>query len=192
PLISPDETTFAVEAAEDSSDSDGDRKAVEAALVADVERALDGLVAARLAEGEKLEALLRGHLNEIARLVDEAAGLACLKPENVKERLRAAVQALLEGVPALSEERLAQEAALLMVKADVREEVDRLRAHIQAAREMLIEGGAVGRKFDFLCQEFNREANTLCSKSVDGGLTRIGLALKATIDQLREQVQNVE
>lgn len=181
-----------VEAAEDSSDSDGDRKAVEAALAADVERALDGLVAARLAEGEKLAALLRGHLDEIARLVDEAAGLACLKPENVKERLRAAVQALLEGVPALSEERLAQEAALLMVKADVREEVDRLRAHIQAAREMLMEGGAVGRKFDFLCQEFNREANTLCSKSVDGGLTRIGLALKATIDQLREQVQNVE
>ena len=181
-----------VEAADDSADDAADRKAVEAALAADVEKALDGLVAARLAEGEKLEALLRGHLNEIARLVDEAAGLACLKPENVKERLRAAVQALLEGVPALSEERLAQEAALLMVKADVREEVDRLRAHIQAAREMLIEGGAVGRKFDFLCQEFNREANTLCSKSVDGGLTRIGLALKATIDQLREQVQNVE
>lgn len=185
-----------VEAAEDSADDAADgpanRKAVEAALAADVEKALDGLVAARLAEGEKLEALLRGHLNEIARLVDEAAGLACLKPENVKERLRAAVQALLEGVPALSEERLAQEAALLMVKADVREEVDRLRAHIQAAREMLDEGGAVGRKFDFLCQEFNREANTLCSKSVDGGLTRIGLALKATIDQLREQVQNVE
>lgn len=181
-----------VEAADESADGETDRAALEAALAADVEKALDGLVAARQAEGERLEALLRGHLNEIARLVEEAAGLACLKPENVKERLRAAVQALVDGAPALSEDRLAQEAALLMVKADVREEVDRLRAHIQAALDLLNEGGAVGRKFDFLCQEFNREANTLCSKSVDGGLTRIGLSLKATIDQLREQVQNVE
>lgn len=176
----------------DDSDAAPDRPAVEKAMIADVEKALDGLVAARSAEGERLEALLRGHLAEIARLVDEAAGLDCLKPEAVKERLRAAVQALVDGVPALSEERLAQEAALLMVKADVREEIDRLRSHIQAALDLLNDGGAVGRKFDFLCQEFNREANTLCSKSVDGGLTRIGLALKAAIDQLREQVQNVE
>lgn len=176
----------------DDGDSGVDRAAVEKALTADVEKALDGLVAARLGEGERLDALLRGHLGEIARLVDEAAELACLKPEAVKERLRLAVQALVDAVPALPEERLAQEAALLMVKADVREEIDRLRAHIQAALELLNEGGAVGRKFDFLCQEFNREANTLCSKSADGGLTRIGLSLKAVIDQLREQVQNVE
>jgi uncharacterized protein (TIGR00255 family) len=176
----------------DDGDAAPDRPAVEKAMIADVEKALDGLVAARLAEGERLEALLRGHLTEIARLVEDAAQLDCLKPEAVKERLRAAVQALVDGVPALSEERLAQEAALLMVKADVREEIDRLRSHIQAALDLLNEGGAVGRKFDFLCQEFNREANTLCSKSVDGGLTRIGLALKAAIDQLREQVQNVE
>lgn len=181
-----------VEAADESADGDADRAAIEKALAADVEKALDGLVAARLAEGERLEALLRGHLAEIARLVDEAAALDCLKPENARERLRAAVQALVDGVPALSEDRLSQEAALLMVKADVREEIDRLRAHIQAALDLLAEGGAVGRKFDFLCQEFNREANTLCSKSADGALTRIGLALKATIDQLREQVQNVE
>ena len=173
-------------------EGDIDRAAMEAALNADVEKALDGLIAARLAEGERLEALLRGHLAEISRLVEEAAGLDCLKPETVKERLRMAVQALADGVPALSEERMAQEAALLMVKADVREEADRLRAHVQAALDLLNEGGAVGRKFDFLCQEFNREANTLCSKSTDGALTRIGLALKATIDQLREQVQNVE
>lgn len=181
-----------VEAADESADDQTDRAALEQALAADVEKALDGLVAARLAEGERLETLLRGHLAEIARLVDEAAGLDCLKPENAKEKLRAAVQALADGVPALSEDRLTQEAALLMVKADVREEIDRLRAHIQAALDLLAEGGAVGRKFDFLCQEFNREANTLCSKSADGALTRIGLALKATIDQLREQVQNVE
>lgn len=169
-----------------------DRAALEAALRDVVEKALDGLVVSRLAEGERLEALLRGHLGEISRLVEETAGLGGIQPEAVRERLRNQVQALVDQVPALSEERLAQEAALLLVKADVREELDRLRAHLRAADDLLAEGGAVGRKFDFLCQEFNREANTLCSKSADTGLTRIGLALKATIDQLREQVQNVE
>jgi uncharacterized protein (TIGR00255 family) len=95
-------------------------------------------------------------------------------------------------VPSISEERLAQEAALLIARGDIREELDRLAAHIAAARELLAEGGAIGRRLDFLCQEFNREANTLCSKSADVELTRIGLALKAGIEQLREQVQNFE
>jgi uncharacterized protein (TIGR00255 family) len=98
----------------------------------------------------------------------------------------------MDAAPALSEERLAQEAALLAAKSDQREELDRLKAHVAAARELLAEKGAVGRRFDFLCQELNREANTLCAKSADLALTRAGLALKAAIEQLREQVQNIE
>jgi uncharacterized protein (TIGR00255 family) len=92
----------------------------------------------------------------------------------------------------LPEERLAQEAAVLMTKADVREELDRLQAHIEAARDLMEEGGVIGRRLDFLCQEFNREANTLCSKAADVGLSKIGLELKAVIEQYREQVQNIE
>ena len=98
----------------------------------------------------------------------------------------------MEAVPALPEERLAQEAAILVTKADVREELDRLEAHVAAARELLAQGGPIGRRLDFLCQEFNHEANTLCAKAADVALTRIGLDLKNTIDQLREQVQNIE
>jgi len=131
-------------------------------------------------------------LNEIERLRAAAAGSGAAQPEALKARLRAQIALLLEAAPALSEERLAQEAALLITKADVREELDRLAAHTEAARDLLATGGAVGRKLDFLCQEFNREANTLCSKAVDVELTRIGLDLKAAIEQLREQVQNVE
>ncbi len=115
-----------------------------------------------------------------------------MQPDAIRERLKTQVEALLEDVPAIPEERLAQEAALLMSKADVREELDRLKAHRDAARDLMNGNGAVGRKLDFLCQEFNREANTLCSKSQDTDLTRIGLDLKAVIEQLREQVQNIE
>ena len=110
----------------------------------------------------------------------------------MRERLRQQVAAVLEAAPSLAEERIAQEVALIAVKADIREELDRLRAHVAAARELIAAGGAVGRKLDFLSQEFNREANTLCSKSSDVDLTRIGLDLKAVIDQFREQVQNIE
>jgi uncharacterized protein (TIGR00255 family) len=125
-------------------------------------------------------------------LVRAAEGSAAAQPAALKARLRQLVQTLLEASPALPEERLAQEAALLVAKADVREELDRLRAHLAAAQELVAEGEGIGRRFDFLCQEFNREANTLCSKSADVELTRIGLALKASIEQLREQVANVE
>jgi uncharacterized protein (TIGR00255 family) len=155
-------------------------------------RALVALAAMRHEEGGRLAALVSQHLDLIEELRQRAAATAAAQPAALKARLKAQVDALLEASPALPEERLAHEAALLVTKADVREELDRLAAHVAAARKLLAEGGAVGRKFDFLCQEFNREANTLCSKSVDVELTTIGLDLKAAIDQLREQVQNIE
>lgn len=179
-----------IEPVEDDSGDARDR--MEELVHADLARLVESLHSARIAEGGRLAGILNGHLDEIARLVAQAAGCASTQPAALRDRLRAQVQALLDSVPALPEERLAQEAALLIAKADVREELDRLRAHIQAAREMMDEGGAIGRRFDFLCQEFNREANTLCSKSADVELTRIGLSLKAAIEQLREQVQNIE
>ncbi len=174
---------------EDETES---RERVESALKADLAKLIDQLVVNRLAEGARIAEVLNGHLDEIARLVDAASACASTQPEALREKLRAQVAAILGSFPALSEDRLAQEAAILIGKADVREELDRLRAHIQAARDLMAEGGAIGRRFDFLCQEFNREANTLCSKSADVELTRIGLSLKASIEQLREQVQNIE
>ncbi len=177
---------------EEVQPSEEEQAALESAVGRSVTEAVAALAAARLSEGGHLAAILEGHLETIARLTDAAAGTAALQPDALRARLRQQVQALLESVPALPEERLAQEAALLIAKADVREELDRLRAHIAQARGLLREGGAVGRRLDFLCQEFNREANTLCSKSADVELTRIGLDLKATIEQFREQIQNVE
>jgi uncharacterized protein (TIGR00255 family) len=155
-------------------------------------RALDGLAAMRLAEGLRLEAVLNERLDEIAALVKDAEAAAAMQPAAIKARVKELIAVLLDAMPALPEERLAHEAALVVAKADIREELDRLAAHLSAARGLLAEGGAIGRRFDFLCQEFNREANTLCSKSADLELTRIGLALKAAIEQLREQVQNIE
>ncbi len=176
----------------DEPQDEATRERRESALVKSWDETLVRLVAARSEEGARLEAVLDGHLKLISGLVAEAGASAAAQPAALRQRLRALVAALLEASPALNEDRLAQEAALLAAKADVREEIDRLGAHIAAARALLAEGGAVGRRFDFLCQEFNREANTLCSKSSDVGLTRIGLALKAAIEQLREQVQNIE
>ena len=164
----------------------------EKVLLGGFAQALKGLVAARSEEGGRLAGVLAGQIDEIERLSAEAAGAAALRPEAVKERLRAQVQVLLDAVPALPEERLVQELALLTAKGDVREELDRLSAHIGQARDMLKEGGSIGRRLDFLSQEFNRESNTLCSKSQDVTLTRIGIALKSVIDQFREQIQNVE
>ena len=148
------------------------------------------LVKARLNEGAKLAAVLTSQLDEIAALVTDASALAAAQPAALKQKLQAQMQELLAG--GLPEERLAQEAALLAARADIREELDRLAAHVVDARALLKNGQGVGRKLDFLAQEFNREANTLCSKSADIALTRVGLALKAVIDQFREQSQNVE
>ncbi len=172
--------------------SDEAREARDAALADDLEVLLDDLLAMRRREGAQLEAAARRHLDEIARLAAAAGEAAAAQPEALRERLRRLVEELLQAQPALPEERLAQEAAVLAAKADVREELDRLGAHVTAARELLQEDGAVGRRLDFLCQELNREANTLCAKSADVELTRIGLALKNSIEQLREQVQNIE
>lgn len=176
----------------EQEDAEAVRAARETAMKVTLEQALEQLAAMRLSEGARIERVLLDQLDEIAALAERAGATASLRPEAVRERLRHQVAAVLESVPGLPEERIAQEVALIAVKADVREELDRLRAHVAAARDLIAEGGAVGRKLDFLSQEFNREANTLCSKSSDVELTRIGLDLKAVIDQFREQVQNIE
>jgi len=163
----------------------------DAAILETLATAYDALARARATEGHKLTAVLSGQIDEIARLTAEAAGLSAAQPAALRDKLAAQIKDLLAG-GTLPDDRLAQEVALLAVKADVREELDRLTAHVQEARTLMASGEAVGRKIDFLAQEFNREANTLCSKSSDIALTRLGLALKATIDQFREQAQNVE
>jgi uncharacterized protein (TIGR00255 family) len=163
----------------------------DAAIIETLATAFDALVRARATEGQKLHAVLAAQMNDIEKLTKDAANLASMQPQALRDRLAAQVQEMLSG-SGISEDRLAQEAALLAVKADIREELDRLHAHVHEARVLMASGEAIGRKLDFLSQEFNREANTLCSKSSDIALTRIGLALKATIDQFREQAQNVE
>jgi uncharacterized protein (TIGR00255 family) len=155
-------------------------------------RALDQLVAARQAEGARTRAMLETHLSDIEALHVQATAEAADQPALQRERMLESVQALLRDGANLPEERIAQEVALLAAKSDVREELDRLAAHIEAARALLAEAVNIGRRFDFLVQEFNREANTLCSKSASVALTATGLRLKACIEQLREQVQNIE
>jgi uncharacterized protein (TIGR00255 family) len=167
------------------------RAARDANILETLAAALDALSKARRSEGAKLAALLEAQMAEIERLVAEASTLAAAQPKALRDRLASQLKELLEA-GTVAEERLAQEVALLALRADVREELDRLRAHVQEARALFASGEAVGRKLDFLAQEFNREANTLCSKSADIALTRTGLALKAAIDQFREQAQNVE
>jgi uncharacterized protein (TIGR00255 family) len=163
----------------------------DAAILESLAAAFDRLVKERRGEGAKLAALMTAQMDEIEKLVAEAGRLAAAQPSALRARLNAQLQELLDAGP-ISEDRLAQEVALLAVKADVREELDRLTAHVQDARALIKDGKGVGRKLDFLSQEFNREANTLCAKSSDIALTRTGLALKAVIDQFREQAQNVE
>lgn len=152
--------------------------------------ALGGLQAAREAEGAAIADMLEDHLAEIETLREEAAASAAALPAAIRDRVKAKFDELLPG--GLDPDRLAQEAAAIAMKADVREELDRLKAHIDTARGLLAGGSPCGRKLDFLSQEFNREANTLCSKAADPALTRAGLAMKAAVDRLREQVQNVE
>jgi uncharacterized protein (TIGR00255 family) len=168
------------------------REELETALIESFAHGLDDLARMRDEEGARLAAVVDGHLDEIARLVGAAGKLAETQPASLNRRLRERVAELVSDEAALSEERIAQEVALLVAKADVREELDRLDAHLESARELVTADDAVGRRLDFLCQEFNRETNTLCSKAADIELTRIGLDLKAAVEQLREQIQNIE
>lgn len=180
-----------VEAVEEE-EAPGARAAREEAILRSLDEALAALAEARRQEGARLSTVLGSRLDELERSRAKAEACAALRPEAIRARLKEQVAELLEASPALPEDRLAQEAALLAARVDLREEVDRLRAHVAAARELLAEGGPAGRRLDFLCQELNREANTICSKSTDIELTRVGLELKAGIEQLREQVQNIE
>ncbi|HET9160518.1 MAG TPA: YicC/YloC family endoribonuclease [Caulobacteraceae bacterium] len=179
-----------IEAADDEDDPDV-RAEVEAAMVASIDRALDGLKAARLAEGRALTPVLTGLVDKIETLVAEAEREATAQVGVVKERFERRMAELVADRSDLAD-RIVQEAALLAAKADVQEELDRLKSHVAAARGLIGSDQAAGRRLDFLTQEFMREANTLCSKSATTSLTKVGLELKATIEQLREQVQNVE
>ncbi len=181
-----------IEASDDGAMDEKDLKARDALLLASLDETLAGLAEMRKSEGTRLAQVLTAELDEIERLSLAARNTAALRPDAIRNRFKAQMDDLLAAHPPLNEDRLAQELALLIAKGDVREELDRLGAHVQAAREMLAAPDPVGRRLDFLCQEFNRESNTLCSKSADVDLTRIGLALKAVIEQFREQVQNIE
>jgi uncharacterized protein (TIGR00255 family) len=164
----------------------------DAGLLAGLRATLEKLAAARRQEGAQLGSVVAGHIDTIAALCTQARALAVMQPEAIKTRLLQQVAELTDAIPALAPDRLAQEAVLLAVKADIREELDRLTAHVDQARAVLTKGEPCGRRLDFLSQEFNREANTLCSKSSDVALTQVGLALKSAIDQFREQIQNIE
>lgn len=173
-----------------------DQQEEKTAAAADVQAgfiaALTDLVASRHAEGVRLAAVLNRQLEEIAAVRDAAATQAAGQPAAQRARMLENLQTLLRETPNLPEERIAQEVAILASRSDVREELDRLSSHIAAAHDLLAEASGIGRKLDFLIQEFNREANTLCSKSATSALTATGLKLKAAIEQLREQVQNIE
>ena len=179
-----------IEAAEQPDD--GDSAEGDAAMLETLDAALAELVRERQAEGAQLAAALTDRIEEIETLTRRAEALMPSRQEALGARLREQVAALVDADAPVAEERLAAELAMLAVKSDVTEEIDRLKSHCAAAARHLQEDGAVGRKLDFLAQEFNREANTLCSKASHAALTDIGLALKAAIDQFREQVQNVE
>ena len=166
--------------------------ALREAVVQGFAEALAATERARAEEGERLAVVMAGLLAEIAQLRVEAASAAEDQPRLQRERMMENLRALVGEGLSLPEERIAQEVALLASRSDVREELDRLASHVNAARALLAEAVLVGRKLDFLMQEFNREANTLCSKSASVSLTAIGLSLKAAIEQLREQVQNIE
>jgi uncharacterized protein (TIGR00255 family) len=179
-----------VETLEDENDAVIEERRL--AVIAGWATTLDRLASARVEEGTRLAVLLRGQVEEMAALVEGAAQCAAAQPAAIRERLQAALASLADLVPAMPEERIAQEMALLVARSDIREEIERLRAHLAQANDLLRQEEAVGRRLDFLCQELNREANTLCSKSADIELTRIGLSLKAGVEQFREQVQNIE
>jgi len=175
----------------EASESEAAAEARAAAMLRSLNAVLDGVAEARSQEGARLARVVGEQVARIEALTRAAQASPARSVETIKARIKEQVARLLDAVP-LDEARLYQEAALLAQRSDIEEELARLFAHVAAARDLLVSPEAVGRKLDFLSQEFNREANTLCSKANDPELTRIGLELKAVIDQLREQVQNIE
>ncbi|MEL0078035.1 MAG: YicC/YloC family endoribonuclease [Rhodospirillales bacterium] len=169
-----------------------DNETIRTAPLTDIPALLDSLAKARVEEGIRLAAVLDEILTTILDLVHQAKSLALQQPERMANRYKEAITNLIGETANIPEERIIQEAATLAIKVDVTEELDRLTAHVAQAREMISSGGAIGRRLDFLCQEFNREANTLGSKSADLSLTRLAMDLKTAIDAFREQAQNVE
>jgi len=176
----------------DASDDESVLAATGKAALAGLDAALADMLQMRAREGAALQQVLSERVNRIATLTQSAEDCPGRQPDAVKARLQRSVEALTGASPALDPARLHQEALLLAAKADVREELDRLKAHVAAARELLASAQPAGRKLDFLAQEFAREANTLCSKSNDAALTSIGMELRVEIEQFREQVQNIE
>jgi uncharacterized protein (TIGR00255 family) len=176
----------------DATENDAVNVAAYDAVVVSFDACLDALIAARSGEGGRLAVVMADQLAEIERIVDAVKASPARTSETIKARLAEQVAKLIEASATFDPARLHQEAVLLATRADVEEELQRLTAHIAAARDLLAANEPVGRKFDFLTQEFNREANTLCSKSNDTDITRLGLTLKTIIDQMREQVANIE
>ena len=173
-------------------ETEAEREERAGAILGSFDRVAEELVDARRREGEHLEAIVRERLAEIEALMSEAAGLASLQPGKLRTRLAEQIRELAGEAPAVTDDRVAQEIALLLTKYDVREELDRIAAHLAQAWALVEAGGAVGRRLDFLAQELNREANTVCAKAADNELSRVGLELKTVIDRLREQAQNLE
>jgi uncharacterized protein (TIGR00255 family) len=180
-----------IEVVEPESSEDEDKAAKAAAAVA-FDQALLDLVGMRQREGETLGQILSQRMDEIERLAQKAEAAPGRKPEAVRARLAEQIAALLETSDRFDPDRLNQEALLIAAKADIREELDRIASHVSQTREMIGKGGPIGRRLDFLAQEFNREVNTCCSKSNDLELTNTGLAMKNVVEQFREQVQNLE
>ncbi|MFZ0109464.1 MAG: YicC/YloC family endoribonuclease [Pseudolabrys sp.] len=180
-----------IEIAEEDEREEDHRAAV-VAIITGFERALSAMVDMRRAEGSTLGQLLTTRLDEIATLTDRAERAPGRKPEAIRSRLAEQVAVLLSASERFDSDRLHQEAILLAAKADIREELDRLSSHVTQAKKLLVNGGAIGRKLDFLAQELHRESNTLTAKANDVELTNIGLELKSVVEQFREQVQNLE
>jgi uncharacterized protein (TIGR00255 family) len=176
----------------EAEENENERRAAEAAVIAGLANAIGALAETRRSEGAALGRVLAARLDEIAALVERAERAPGRRPEAIRARLADQVATLLAQSERFDADRLHQEAIVIAAKADVREELDRLVAHIDQARGLIKDGGPIGRRLDFLAQEFNREANTLCAKANDVELTNIGLELKAAVEQFREQVQNVE
>ena len=176
----------------DTSSEAEDTDPLKTRLLQDFEAVLADFLSMRQAEGAALKEVIATQLDTIAALTDQATGVLDARRDAQAEALKSALDRVMVNSQGVDEDRIAQELALIAVKADITEELDRLSAHVGAARDLVVSDGPVGRKFDFLAQEFNREANTLCSKSQSKPLTAVGLELKAVIDQMREQIQNVE